>query len=91
MTFRFVSCRLAVVDVEGSSRDLGRIVHEVPAVDLFERLPERDTDGDEEYLVVELWEEDERMRWLRDEREVERELADVLIDGRLDELLQLDR
>lgn len=80
------TCRVATYDESGEARDLGRVVHEVPAPALFDALPERFTD-DEVVLVVELWEETERLRWLRDEREVEAELADVLLDGRLEELL----
>lgn len=84
---RAVTVRVAVVDGDtGESRDLGRVLHEVTAVELFEHLPERDTD-DDSVIVVELWEENEWVRWLRDEREIEREIADVLLDGHLDELL----
>lgn len=83
---RALTCRVALVDEDGTSRPLGLVEHEVTAVDLFESLPELDTD-DDEILVVELWEESERVRWLRDEREVEASIANVLLDGRLEEIL----
>lgn len=82
-----LTVRLAYVDPDLEDHDLGRISHEVRPRDLWESLPDRDTDADE-YLIVTLWEEDERRRVLRDEREVEWRIADALVEGRLEELLE---
>lgn len=87
---RVATLRLVLVrdqDEELEFRDLGRVTHEVEPLDLWGQLPDRDTD-DDEFLVLELWSEDERFRWLLDEREVDRSIAVALTEGRLDELIR---
>lgn len=81
-----LTLRLAYVDPDLEDHDLGRITHEVRPADVWHSLPDLDTDADE-YLIVTLWEEDERRRILRDEREVEWRIADALVEGQLEDLL----
>lgn len=70
-----------------------RIVHEVDARTLFDhvravldRLPEHDLDALDvpPRFELTLWRETERRRWPVDVLAIERDLADVLLDGRLD-------
>lgn len=68
--------------------DYGRAVHEVGPVAILEHAQQtiEETDVRDEWYVLELWEEDENCRHLLDEHEIPRELADVLLDGKLSEL-----
>ena len=69
----------------GQSRDLGRVSHEVPARDLVEYVAagyEPDPAADVVFML-EVWEEGAISRVVREVQEIPRELADVLLDGRL--------
>lgn len=87
----FLSVRLAVVVPREEADaidavDLGRIRHEVTPAELWSRVEQLD-DTDDDYLV-QAWEEDAVRRVLRDERSVSREIADALVEGKLDELVE---
>lgn len=85
---KLLTVRLAYVDAAGVALDLGVVSHEVRPVDLWESLPD-DLDTDEAtYLVAQRWDEDEVRRILRDEREVPREIANALLEGELDSILE---
>lgn len=85
-----LSVRLAVVVEEEAERvevvDLGRVHHEVRPAELWARVESLEEEDGSPYLV-QAWEEDERIRVLRDEREVDRVIAEALTEGRLDQLI----
>lgn len=85
------TCRLRLVEIrEGEVVDLvdfGRVTHEAPPAEWFEAL--EDVDVGEAWFTVELWIESAKWRWLLDSRVVERDVADALLEGELDDRLRV--
>lgn len=85
------TCRLRLVRLAGAEVetvvDLHRVTHEAPPAEWFEALEDVDVEPGESWFTVELWLESAAARWLRDSRIVTREIADALVEGHLDRLL----
>lgn len=85
------TCRLRLVRIEDgllvTVADLGRVTHEAAPAEWFAVLEDVDGDLEGSWFTVELWLESAAWRWLLDTRIVTREIADALVEDRLDDLL----
>lgn len=86
-----LTLRIGVTLVDGEEdHELGpRIVHEVPARTLFDHVADLEAiEGDAfPRFELTLWDETELERWPLDVVAIPREIADVLLDGELDDHL----